>query len=133
MGDLSGAVSALADAVRKLLNRGNDEEVANLKDALERQTAATQALQDAYESLIESESAEDVAQDAALEQAKSDLSAAQAEADEAVAALEALLAEINDAVDNPPETGNGDHPDNTLPNELPGAGEGEPDVINPLK
>jgi hypothetical protein len=26
----------------------------------------------------------------------------------------------------------GEHPDNTLPNELPGAGEGEPPVINPL-
>ena len=131
MGDITGTVASLVEAVRALLNRGNDQEVADLKAALEEQKQATQAVQDAYAQLVQAEDAEDVTQNAALDEAKADLDEANRKTDEAVEALEALLAEINDALDDAPT--NGEHPDNTLPNELPGAGEGEPDVINPLK
>lgn len=129
MADLSSAVAALTEAVRALINRGQNEEVPALKEALDAQVAANQALQAAFDAMTEAEAAEDVAQQEALDQAKADLEKAQSDAQEAADALEALLEEIKDAVDNPPD--DGAHPDNTLPNEIPV--EGEPPVINPLR
>lgn len=108
------------------------EDVQRLKDEVSKETAEDEFTAEVIQTLRD-----DVAElQAALADVQPALDAArQGEAD-AVAKLDETLQAVRDAADqlaadNPRDTG-GDHVDNTLPNELPGAGEGEPPVVNPL-
>lgn len=112
------------------------EDVQRLKGEVE-----AEAAEDVYTGEVINALQTDVADlQAALAEVQPALAAAQAGEADALAKLEETLQAVRDAADalaqdNPRDTtgDEGAHPDNTLPNELPGAGEGEPPVINPLK